>query len=63
MPITGRMQEAIRRMESGESPEAIEAEMGDLFDEEGDPSQPGDAARRLARRLRPPKVDETLYDL
>src|SRR5579862_6306572 len=35
MPMDGRAQEAIRRMEAGESPEKIEEEMGDLFGEEG----------------------------
>ncbi len=68
MEIDGRMEEALRRMESGEDPEAIEEEFGDLFDEQGDlPFKFGESkastVRSLARKLRPPRVDETLYDL
>jgi len=56
------MEEAIHRMESGEDPEQIEAEMGDILENE-DPFQiaakkGGKGARRSA-----PKRDETLYDL
>jgi len=64
MPLTGKMEEAMRRMEAGEDPDAIEAEMGDLLDEE--PAlEDGDSGGRLrgwARKMRPPEVDETLYD-
>ena len=57
------MEEALSRMEQGEDPEQIEAEMGDLL-EGDDPFQrkgkrgPGGSARRRA-----PDRDETLYDL
>jgi putative FmdB family regulatory protein len=57
------MQEALRRMERGEDPDAIEAELGDLLETE-DPFQlpekkgAGSAGRRAA-----PRRDETLYDL
>ncbi len=63
MPLGGKAEEAIRRMEAGESPDKIEEEMGDLF--EGDESSPGNGGglSGLVRRLRPPGVDETLYDL
>ncbi len=57
------MEEALSRMEQGEDPEQIEAEMGDLL--EGDDhfqlkekKGPGGHARRRA-----PERDETLYDL
>ena len=65
MPLTGQMEEAMRRMEAGEDPDAIEAEMGDLLDEDGAPDGGGSGGRprRLAQQLRPPTVDETLYDL
>ena len=43
------MQEALRRMESGEDPEQIEAEMGDMLEKE-DPFQP--AARKGGRSAR-----------
>jgi putative FmdB family regulatory protein len=57
------MQEALRRMERGEDPDAIEAELGDLLETE-DPFQlpekkgAGSPGRRAA-----PRRDETLYDL
>ena len=65
MPLTGKMEEAMRRMEAGEDPDAIEAEMGDLLDQDETP-EGGDSGGRLrgwAKKLRPPTVDETLYDL
>jgi hypothetical protein len=65
MPLTGKMEEAMRRMESGEDPDAIEAEMGDLLDQD-ETAEGGDSGGRLrgwAKKLRPPTVDETLYDL
>ena len=56
------MEEALRRMEKGEDPEQIEAEMGDLLESE-EPFLA--AAKKGARgRLRPaPLKDDTLYDL
>jgi putative FmdB family regulatory protein len=56
------MEEALQRMESGEDPEQIEAEMGDILENE----EPFQAAAQKAGRgkKRPePKRDETLYDL
>ncbi len=44
------MDEMCRRLESGEDPEKIEQEMGDVMGEEGDPA--GDSG----------KSDDTLYD-
>ncbi len=58
------MQEALRRMEAGEDPEQVEAEMGDLLEEEEPFLLPGQKSRRSGRGARPaPKRDETLYDL
>ncbi len=57
------MEEALSRMEQGEDPEQIEAEMGDLL-EGDDPFQlkgKKGAAERARRRA--PTRDETLYDL
>ncbi len=60
--LGGGMQEAIRRMENGEDPEAIEAEMGDLMDE--DPFiLPGKKGGRGRSKQLPPRKDDTLYDL
>ena len=58
------MEEAMRRMEAGEDPDKIEEEMGDLFDEE-DPllGEGGGKLSRLSQKLKPPNVDDTLYDL
>lgn len=63
MELGAGMEEALQRMERGEDPEQVEAEMGDLLENE-DPfvfkekrGRKGAAARRMPRR------DETLYDL
>src|SRR6266581_3587411 len=34
LPVAGGMEEALRRMEAGEDPEKIEAEMGDVFEQD-----------------------------
>ena len=62
--LGGNMEEAIRRMEAGEDPDKIEQDMGDLLESE-DPlfGQSGSTLRQFSRRLKPPEVDETLYDL
>ena len=57
------MHEALKRMEAGEDPDAIEAEMGDLLEEEEPfllPEKKG-AAKKGERPA--PVKDETLYDL
>jgi putative FmdB family regulatory protein len=58
------MEEAIRRMEAGEDPDQIEAEMGDILEHE-DPFAPKATGtiKDLRRRYLPPSVDKTLYDL
>jgi putative FmdB family regulatory protein len=67
MPMTGPMEEAIRRMESGEDPDRIEEEMGDLLEGEeelaGGELPGGPRWRALGRKLLPPSVDRTLYEL
>lgn len=55
------MQEALVRMEAGEDPDQIEAEMGDLLEGE-DPFSFGEKASGPARK-KPPRKDETLYEL
>ena len=54
------MQEAIRRMEAGEDPDSIEADMGDALEHE-DPFAPG--SRSAQHRHTKPRRDETLYEL
>lgn len=55
------MEEALNRMERGEDPDRIEAELGDLLEgEEPFVMEQKTGKRKKGRR---PKVDETLYDL
>ena len=57
------MQEALQRMEGGENPEQIEAEMGNLLEEE-EPFILPDKKVLKSKATRPaPSRDETLYDL
>ena len=55
------MEEALARMEAGEDPEQIEADMGDLLEGE----DPFDLKKKAGRLLKnaPPRVDEKLYYL
>lgn len=62
MELGGGMEEALRRMERGEDPEQIEAEMGDLLENE-DPFQMAAKKGGAAGRRPAPRRDETLYDL
>ncbi|NCA68934.1 MAG: zinc ribbon domain-containing protein [Sphingobacteriia bacterium] len=62
------MAEAIRRMEAGEDPEQIDAELGDLLDQESPfgteaGGHPADALKRLRRDWLPPARDDTWYPL
>jgi len=70
LPVNEGMREALRRMESGEDPEKVEAEMGDLLGDDPvggtEPEAASDrAVRRKARlrRLLPPSVDPQLYEM
>lgn len=55
------MEEAFKRMEAGDDPEQIEAEMGDRLEEE-EPFVIGGGKGRRIKRV-PPRRDDTLYDL
>lgn len=68
MKLGDGMTEAIRRMEAGEDPDRIEAEMGDVLEQEDPfggtslkPALPN--LKELRRELLPPKRDETWYPL
>ena len=64
LPLGEGMEEAMRRMEAGEDPDTIEAEMGDLLDNDDMLLGPGKSGLKgMSRRLRPPEVDAKLYDL
>ncbi len=54
------MDEALARMEAGEDPEQVEAEMGDMFE---NMDFAGMSAKKMRQALRPPARDETIYDL
>jgi hypothetical protein len=57
------MHEALKRMEAGEDPDAIEAEMGDLLEDE-EPFLLPDKKGSAKKGQRPaPRRDEKLYDL
>ena len=55
------IEEAISRLEAGEDPEKLEAELGELFDTENPFSTEG--IRGLKRKYAPPAHDDTLYVL
>ena len=55
------MEEALRRMEAGEDPDQVEAEMGDLLEGE-DPFSFKEKVRSF-RKASPPRVDEKMYYL
>ena len=69
LPVGAGMDEALKRMEAGEDPEKVEAEMGDAFEEdpfgagETGPREPKERLAGLRRRLLPPSVDPELYEM
>ena len=63
MPLGPAMEEAVRRMERGEDPDRVEADLGEALDDEDPLSGGGGALGKLRRRLRPPRVDSTLHEL
>jgi len=63
MELGPGMQEALKRMEAGEDPDAIEAEMGDLLGDEEPFLMPEKKGRGKGTKRAAPKRDGTLYDL
>ncbi|WP_319404731.1 FmdB family zinc ribbon protein [uncultured Desulfosarcina sp.] len=63
MELGAGMEEALRRMERGEDPEQLEAEMGDLLEGEDPFVIPGKKGKGASAARRVPLRDETLYDL
>jgi putative FmdB family regulatory protein len=62
---TDKMNEALNRLETGEDPEAIEAEMGDSLENE-DPfvlPEKKENVKSSAPRKKPLRRDETVYEL
>ena len=62
--IGATMDEAIERLEAGEDPDRIEAELGKAL-QDGDLFQttPRQLIHDIRRKHLPPRVDETLYEL
>jgi hypothetical protein len=63
MQLGDGMTEALRRMENGEDPDQIEAEMGTLLENEEPFILPGGKGKLASISDLKPKKDETLYDL
>jgi putative FmdB family regulatory protein len=63
MQLGDGMNEALRRMENGEDPDQIEAEMGSLLENEEPFILPGGKGKLGRLKNLKPKKDETLYDL
>jgi hypothetical protein len=62
MNLNGDMGEAIRRLESGADPETLEAEMGDLFNDDSlENLFTKDGIKGLRRKYTAPAHDDTLY--
>ncbi len=57
------MEEALRRMEAGEDPERVEAEMADVLEQEEPLAESSRKHLRELRRLLPPRTDQTWYPL
>ncbi|MDY0091898.1 MAG: zinc ribbon domain-containing protein [Candidatus Vecturithrix sp.] len=57
------MEEALSRMEHGEDPDKVEAEMGDVLEGEDPFVIEGKKGGKEAGQRPRPKVDETLYEL
>jgi len=63
LELGSNMEEALRRMERGEDPEQVEAEMGDVLEEEEPFLLPGGKKKGGVTARPAPKKDDTLYDL
>ena len=63
MKLGPGMEEALSRMESGEDPEKLEAEMGDLLENEDPFILPEKKGKDVKAKRPAPLKDETLYDL
>ena len=63
MQMGSGMEEALQRMESGEDPEQVEAEMGDILEGEEPFILPGKKGKGVKAKRPAPMRDEALYDL
>jgi len=62
---TDKINEALQRLETGENPEAIEAEMGDAFETDNPFILPDkiENSRTAATEKSRPATDDTIYEL
>ena len=66
MDFNENMEQALQRMEAGEDPDKIEAEMGDTMNDEDPfilPGKKGKAARTAGRARGAPRRDKTLHEM
>lgn len=63
MQMGAGMEEALQRMESGEDPEQVESEMGDILEGEEPFILPDKKGKGVKAKRPAPKRDEALYDL
>jgi len=63
LELGANMEEALSRMEQGEDPESVEADMGDLLNDEESFLLSGESEKRAKSKRASPQRDETLYDL
>ena len=64
MKLGAGMEEALHRLESGEDPEQIEAELGDRLEKEDPFEMPDKDPKSKHRKVRPaPRRDMTLYEM
>lgn len=63
MELGAGMKEALQRLESGEDPDAIEAELGDRLEQEDPFVMPEKKGRARGAGKPPPKRDNTLYEM
>lgn len=61
MELSGNMEEALKRLESGENPEKIEADMGDSLENETPFIMPG--KKKGHKEFIKPRRDDTLYEM
>ena len=67
MEFNENMEQALQRLESGEAPDQIEAEMGDLMSDDEDPfvlpGKKGKASGKGRDHRAAPRRDKTLYEM
>lgn len=63
MPLGEAMEEAISRMEAGEDPDAVEAEMADALEDDAALFGKPGSVTRAVRRMREPLRDDELYEM